>query len=108
MTRVPFDNLAEAERLAKKTLPRPVWLAVKAGNEQGWTLDENLRAYNDLGFTPTIFDRPTIGKIDTKTHVLGVDIDFPIMSRQSAPKPSTRAVNSLPRRQRIGQAPRSA
>jgi heme/flavin dehydrogenase (mycofactocin system) len=79
MTRVPFNNLAEAERLAKRILPRPVWLAIKAGNEQGWTLDENLRAYNDLGFTPTIFDRPTIGKLDTKTRVLGVDIDFPIV-----------------------------
>ncbi len=79
MTRVPFNNLAEAERLAKRTLPRSVWLAVKAGNEQGWTLDENLRAFNDLGFTPTIFDRPTLGKIETKTRVLGVDIDFPVM-----------------------------
>lgn len=79
MTRVPFNNLAEAERLAKRTLPRAVWLAVKAGNEQGWTLDENLRAYNDLGFTPTIFDRPTLGKIETKTRVLGVDIDLPVI-----------------------------
>jgi heme/flavin dehydrogenase (mycofactocin system) len=79
MTRVPFNNIAEAERLAKKKLPRAVWLAVKAGNEQGWTLDENVRAYNDLGFTPTVFDRPTIGKLDTKTRVLGVDIDFPVI-----------------------------
>lgn len=76
---VPFNNLAEAEKQAKKILPKAVWLAFKAGNEQGWTLKENIRAYNDLGFSPTIFDRPTIGQIDTKTNILGVDIDFPVM-----------------------------
>ena len=79
MTKVPFNNLSEAERLARKKLPRAIWLAIKAGNEQGWTLNENVRAYNDLGFTPTIFDRPTIGSIDTKTRILGVDIDFPVI-----------------------------
>ncbi|WP_028655058.1 pre-mycofactocin synthase MftD [Nocardioides sp. J54] len=75
--RVRFRNLAEAERLAKKRLPRAVWLAVKAGNEQGWTLDENLRAYNELGFSPTVFDRPT--NIDLKTSLMGLDIDFPVV-----------------------------
>lgn len=72
---VPFSNVAEAEKLAQKFLPKAVWVAFKAGNEQGWTLDENVRAYNDLGFTPTVFNRPTRGEIDTKTRILGVDID---------------------------------
>lgn len=75
--RVRFRNLAEAERLAKRKLPRAVWLAVKAGNEQGWTLDENLRAFNQLGFSPTVFDRPTT--FDLRTRVLGLDIDLPVM-----------------------------
>ena len=75
--RIRFRNLAEAERLAKRRLPRAVWLAIKAGNEQGWTLDENLRAYNELGFSPTVFDRPT--SFDLSTQVLGLDIDFPVM-----------------------------
>ncbi|MEU3657742.1 pre-mycofactocin synthase MftD [Streptomyces sp. NPDC032161] len=77
VTRVPFKNLAEAERLAKRKLPKAVWLAVKAGNEQGWTLDENLRAFNELGFSPTVFDRPT--SFDLRTTVLGIDIDFPVL-----------------------------
>lgn len=76
---VPFNNLAEAERMAKRRLPKAVWLAVKAGNEQGWTLDENLRAYNDLGFTPTIFDRPIPDRLDTRTSILGMDVDFPVI-----------------------------
>lgn len=74
---VAFKNLAEAERLAKRRLPRAVWLAVKAGNEQGWTLDENVRAFNDLGFSPTIFDRPT--SFDLSTTILGIDVDFPVI-----------------------------
>ncbi|MGY2704838.1 MULTISPECIES: pre-mycofactocin synthase MftD [unclassified Nocardioides] len=76
-TKVRFRNLAEAERLAKRRLPRAVWLAVKAGNEQGWTLDENLRAFNELGFSPTIFDRPTT--FDTRTSILGLEVDFPVL-----------------------------
>lgn len=56
---IRFRNLAEAERVAKRRLPRAIWLAVKAGNEQGWTLDENVRAFSELGFSPTVFDRPT-------------------------------------------------
>jgi len=75
--RIRFRNLAEAERLAKRRLPRAVWLAVKAGNEQGWTLEENLRAFNELGFSPTVFDRPT--SIDLRTSLLGLDIEFPVV-----------------------------
>lgn len=75
--KVRFKNLAEAERLAKRKLPRAVWLAVKAGNEQGWTLRENVRAFDELGFSPTIFDRPT--SFDTKAKILGIDIDFPVV-----------------------------
>lgn len=75
--RVPFNNLAEAERLARRKLPKAVWLAVKAGNEQGWTLDDNLRVWSEIALSPTIFDRPT--QFRTKTTVLGVDIDFPVM-----------------------------
>lgn len=75
--RTRFNNLAEAERLAQRKLPKAVWLAIKAGNEQGWTLDDNIRAFNELGFSPTVFDRPST--IDTKTSVLGIDVDFPVL-----------------------------
>lgn len=78
-SKVPFNNLAEAERLAKKRLPRAVWLAIKAGNEQGWTLTENIRAFNDLGFSPTVFDRPVMKNLDLKTKMLGMDLDLPVL-----------------------------
>lgn len=74
---IRFRNLAEAERVAKRRLPRAIWLAVKAGNEQGWTLDENVRAFSELGFSPTVFDRPT--NFDLSTRVLGIDVEFPVL-----------------------------
>lgn len=74
---VPFQTLAEAEKLAKRKLPHDVWLAVKAGNEKQWTLSENVRAFEQLGFSPTIFDRPA--SIDTATRIMGVDIGFPVI-----------------------------
>lgn len=75
--RVPFKNLAEAERLAKRRLPKPVWLAIKAGNEKGLTPEDNERAFTELGFSPTIFDRPT--SFDMSTSIMGVDIDIPVI-----------------------------
>src|SRR5699024_3128462 len=72
-----FGTLAEAEKIAKKKLPRDVWLAVKAGNEKQWTLDENVEAFERLGFSPTIFNRPL--KISTSTSVLSTDISFPVV-----------------------------
>lgn len=76
-TRIPFKNLAEAERLAKKRLPKPVWLAVKAGNEKGITPHDNETAFDELGFSPRIFDRPT--SFETRTSIMGTDIDFPVI-----------------------------
>ncbi|MBO1901795.1 mycofactocin biosynthesis FMN-dependent deaminase MftD [Leucobacter weissii] len=76
-TRVPFKNLAEAERLAKRRLPKPVWLAIKAGNEQGLTPADNERAFTELGFSPTVFERPT--SFDTSTSIMGTKVDIPVI-----------------------------
>lgn len=76
--KVRFKNLAQAERLARRKLPPAVWLAVKAGNEAGLTLDDNLRAFTQLGFSPTVFDRPTA--FDLSTTIMGHAIDFPVIT----------------------------
>lgn len=75
--RVPFKNLAEAERLAQRRLPKPVWLAIKAGNEKGLTPADNDRAFTELGFSPTVFERPT--SFNMKTSVMGVELAMPVM-----------------------------
>lgn len=75
--RARFKTLAEAERLAKRKLPRAVWLAIKAGNEQGYTLQDNVRVFSELGFAPRVFDRPT--SFDMRTSILGTDLEFPVI-----------------------------
>lgn len=77
LKRVPFENVAEAERLARRRVPRAIWLAIKAGNEKGWTLADNVAAFDELGFTPTVFGRPT--ERDLSTEVMGVPIGMPVM-----------------------------
>lgn len=76
---VPFSTVAEAERLAQRRLPRAVWLAIKAGNERGRTLAENVEAFDSLGFSPTIFDRPIRSNIDTRTSVMGAELALPVI-----------------------------
>jgi len=42
--------VAEAQRRAKKRLPRSVYLALVAGSEQGITLDDNVKAFSEIGY----------------------------------------------------------
>jgi heme/flavin dehydrogenase (mycofactocin system) len=72
-----FESVAEAQRQARKRLPRPVYGALLAGSERGQTLDENIAAYTELGFAPRIADKPA--KRDLATTVMGQPISFPVM-----------------------------
>ena len=49
-----FETVAEAQRRARKRLPRSVYGALVAGSEQGVTLDDNVAAFGELGFAPRI------------------------------------------------------
>jgi L-lactate dehydrogenase (cytochrome)/glycolate oxidase len=72
-----FESVAEAQRRARKRLPRPVYGALVAGSERGQTLEENLAAYAELGFAPRLADKPA--KRDLATTVMGQPISFPVM-----------------------------
>ncbi|MDQ4116006.1 MAG: mycofactocin biosynthesis FMN-dependent deaminase MftD [Actinomycetota bacterium] len=72
-----FETVAEAQRRAKKRLPRSVYYALVAGAEQGITLADNVAAFDELGFRPHIADLPA--QRDQKTTVLGQEIDFPVV-----------------------------
>lgn len=72
-----FETVAEAQRRAKKRLPRSVYYALVAGAEQGITLSDNVAAFDELGFRPHIADLPP--QRDQKTTVLGQEIDFPVV-----------------------------
>ncbi len=72
-----FETVAEAQRRAKKRLPRSVYMALVAGSEQGITLNDNVDAFGELGFRPHIADLPATR--EQATTVLGQDISFPVI-----------------------------
>jgi L-lactate dehydrogenase (cytochrome) len=72
-----FETVAEAQRRAKKRLPKSVYLALVAGTEQGITLNDNVQAFGELGFRPHIADLPQ--ERAQATTVLGQDISFPVV-----------------------------
>ncbi len=47
-----FESIAEAQRRAKKRLPKGVYGALVAGSERGLTVEDNLAAFAELGFAP--------------------------------------------------------
>jgi pre-mycofactocin synthase len=72
-----FETVAEAQRRAKKRLPKSVYMALVAGSEQGITLEDNIKAFGELGFRPHIADLPR--ERAQATTVLGQEISFPVV-----------------------------
>jgi pre-mycofactocin synthase len=76
-TREWFETVAEAQRRARKRMPRSVYLALVAGTEQGHTLRDNVDAFGELGFRPRIADLPQ--KRSQTTTIMGQEIDLPVL-----------------------------
>jgi L-lactate dehydrogenase (cytochrome)/glycolate oxidase len=72
-----FETVAEAQRRAKKRLPKSVYGALIAGSERGLTLEDNVAAYGELGFAPHVAGLSE--KRDLATTVMGQDISFPVV-----------------------------
>ena len=49
-----FETVEEAQRRAKKRLPKSVYMALVAGSERGITLNDNVDAFSELGFRRTL------------------------------------------------------
>ena len=80
---VPIETVADAQRRAKRVLPKPVYTAVIAGNEGGSTIKGNPEAFQNIGF------RPVVGveiqpERDMATSVLGQDIALPVVISPAA------------------------
>ncbi len=72
-----FETVAEAQRRAKKQLPRPVYMALVAGSEKGLTTGDNVDAFSELGFAPHV-----AGLHDERelaTEVMGQPLSMPVM-----------------------------
>lgn len=72
-----FETVAEAQRRAKRRLPPSVYSALLAGSEKGVTLDDNLAAFSELGFAPTVADKPA--ERDLSTTVMGQPLSMPVL-----------------------------
>ncbi|MDI2029300.1 mycofactocin biosynthesis FMN-dependent deaminase MftD [Saccharopolyspora sp. TS4A08] len=72
-----FETVAEAHRRARRRLPRSVYLALVAGSERGSTLEDNIRAFGELGFAPRVADLPA--ERDVATTVMGQELSLPVV-----------------------------
>jgi L-lactate dehydrogenase (cytochrome)/glycolate oxidase len=72
-----FETVAEAQRRAKKALPKSVYMALIAGSERGKTLHDNVEAFSELGFAPHVAGLHR--ERDLSTTVMGQELALPVM-----------------------------
>jgi pre-mycofactocin synthase len=72
-----FETVLEAQRRAKKRLPKSVYAALLAGSEKGITVEDNIAAYAELGFAPHVAGSPA--SRDLSTTVMGQSISLPVL-----------------------------
>ncbi len=77
MAQAWFETVAEAQRRARRTLPRSVYLALVAGSERGRTLHDNVEAFSELGFAPHVAGLHS--ERDLSTTVMGQQLALPVM-----------------------------
>ena len=78
MSRNPwFESVAEAQRRAKRRLPKPVYSALLAGSEAGVTYRDNMTAFGELGFAPHVGG--LFAQRELATHVMGCDLALPVI-----------------------------
>src|SRR5580700_3477297 len=76
-TRAWFETVAEAQRRARRQLPRPVYLALVAGAEAGVTMADNVAAFGELRLRPHVADLPAARELGTT--VMGQPLSLPVL-----------------------------
>lgn len=72
-----FETVAEAQRRAKRRLPKSVYMALVAGSESGRTVKDNVEAFGELGFAPHVAGLAS--ERDLATTVMGQEISLPVL-----------------------------
>jgi heme/flavin dehydrogenase (mycofactocin system) len=72
-----FETVAEAQRRARKRLPKSVYGALVAGSERGITVEDNVAAFAELGFAPHVAG--LADSRDLTTKVMGQEVSFPVL-----------------------------
>jgi pre-mycofactocin synthase len=72
-----FETVAQAQRRARKRLPKSVYGALVAGTERGLSSADNVAAFDELGFAPHVVGLSSMR--DRTTRVMGQDIALPVV-----------------------------
>lgn len=72
-----FETVAEAQRRAKKRLPKSVYGALIAGSERGQTYEDNMKAFEELQFAPHVAGHKSERSLGTT--VMGIPISLPVL-----------------------------
>jgi L-lactate dehydrogenase (cytochrome) len=73
-----FESVNEAERRARRRLPKSVYSALIAGAERGDTCTANLNAFRELGLIPRIATGLPPQR-ELATTVMGVELSMPVL-----------------------------
>src|SRR6202161_2479334 len=77
-TRDWFETVAEAQRRARRQLPKGVYLALVAGAEAGVTMNDNVTAFSQLRLRPHVADLPATREL--ATTVMGQATSLPVLT----------------------------
>jgi L-lactate dehydrogenase (cytochrome) len=72
-----IHNVADARRLARRTLPRAVFDYIDGGAEDEVTMGENERAFREIAFRPRMAVK--VGRPRLDTTVLGTPVELPVL-----------------------------
>jgi L-lactate dehydrogenase (cytochrome)/glycolate oxidase len=72
-----FETVTEAQKRAKRHLPRSVYSALVAGSEKGVTVEDNIAAFAELGFAPHAAG--LCEKRELSTTLMGQPISLPVV-----------------------------
>jgi pre-mycofactocin synthase len=73
----PLQNVADAERRARRRIPALLYEAVAGGSEKEATLGGNVRGFDEIWFRPRIAAVPTHRSLTTT--ILGQKLSLPVM-----------------------------
>ncbi len=72
-----FETVLEAQRRAKRRLPKSVYSALVAGSEKGITLADNVEAFGEIGFAPHVVGAHA--QRELATTIMGQEIALPVI-----------------------------
>ncbi|MEQ8842874.1 MAG: mycofactocin biosynthesis FMN-dependent deaminase MftD [Acidimicrobiales bacterium] len=72
-----FETVAIAQQRAKKRIPKSVYGALIAGSEAGISMNDNVTAFNELGFRPVTAGQAAERTIDV--NVMGQPASMPVI-----------------------------